>query len=170
VLTTLTVVDWRDEPVPDARVVIFRRDRFGAAVVFRGQTDVGGKVTVPPQERGPIDVSILPPPNRSDVCCKAQIPWTSERIALARGFVISGSVRNAAGAPVQAEILFRTDAEEGWGQWPTAADGKFTLLPLAYGVVSLAAVSAGFASSLQEPTWTAVTPDDPRVSLTRQGD
>jgi hypothetical protein len=166
VITTLTVVDWRDEPVADACVLVLRRDRYGATVVFRGSTDAGGKVTVPPQEGGPIDISVLPPPSRSDVCCKAQIPWTSERIALPRGFVISGSVRNAAGEPVQAEILFRTSADEG--QWPTAADGTFTLIPLEYGVVFLAAVSQEFAIASEEPTWTPVTPEAPRVSLTRQ--
>lgn len=167
---SLTVVDYQDRPVAGASVGVWRSTEGGGASLAWEHTDGQGNVRIEGVEAvGPLRLEARGPSDRPDLSELRLRAWTPAdgRIEIPRGYVVTGTVRDAEGKPVRATVLLHTPVQRSERQ--NEPDGTFRLERLPYGPVTLEALppdsSSEDMSPSESPTGVEVTPERPLVDL-----
>ncbi len=180
------VVDWNGAPLVGARVhVVWNRPEgqgsWQEVPIVDSRTDAKGAFRLPPRDPGqPLKLSVEAPDDRDDVARVEDEQWhpkAGEPIRAARGYVVSGVVRDGLGRPVRASIIRRETRESGnevrgmsWTSeldvGASEADGTFRLRGVPYGPAPLRAVPVGGDwGSARESAWVEATPEHSSVDL-----
>lgn len=102
---------------------------------------------------------VRPPGARDDVRLSRQDAWrpADTEVRLERGYVVSGSIRDAAGKPVAGARLLRKTGETSWSGAPTNGDGTFRVTGLEAGPVTLRASAPGAAGRQEAAPGSEIT-------------
>jgi len=150
------VLDPTGQPRPDARVVLRRRTKEGAAIEDSWRTDVGGGFVFGSIAPGPWEISVYANGGRAqtrDIEVRPGQQWIELDLPADERLRISGRVVDAEGNPVASSDLFYDREGGAGGITGTGADGRFSLAwRVEPGVYRLAASAPGWAKTeLEQP-------------------
>lgn len=175
---SLTIVDWRDRPVPGVSLGLY--EVHGGAgdrePIAWTTTDARGEARWKQLDTtATYDLQVDAPEARDDLAELELRPWgaVDGRLPIPRGYVVTGTVRDATGRAVRANVV-RHEPGGGWRSTPTEGDGTFRLTRVPYGKAMLSASPSDVTpAGFERPDATAgveVTPERPVVTLVLDGE
>jgi hypothetical protein len=160
---TLTLTDPTGRAVEGASLTLFRAGAAGSPDIVSARSGSAGEARIEgldPEARYTLNVQ--PPPDRRDLRPIQRTGWlpTNAALTFERGFTVTGTLRDASGAPSRGFVQRKTPEGVFRPAVAVPADGRFEIRGLPEGPVTLAA-----SASVNSPTGPEVTVDAGAIAV-----